>query len=286
MDDNLNNELKKFEDKLKQLSSKDDREDLLYAKSFIAEMKKESNFEQLERKRKQRTIYLNITFLISLIVVVTLGFNQLINSCNQKHDKNKNLTTNETIENKQQETISKTTSKQEVNTHSMKLLKNLYIIGLEPLHNPNLIDKIKTLVDTNFEYKIILYAENLIPPNNFKLNNCSLADFQFNKLQWKNIGNLLKYAFYQFSNDTNSYYEIILLGNFPPLENNKIEKGLFTTKNDYKILTQMKSVNLIQIIENNKNEVSDAFATKINMLEKEFLMENAKNSIKYTYIKF
>ena len=69
MDDNINNELKKFEDKLKQLSSKDDREDLLYAKSFIVEMKKESNFEQLERKRRQRTIYLNITFLISLLMV-------------------------------------------------------------------------------------------------------------------------------------------------------------------------------------------------------------------------
>lgn len=263
MDEFNNNDLNEFEKKLRKAISRDERKNYQYAKEFVNKLRQENNFYELERKNKIRIFYTNLTIFVSIIVIITLGFNELIRYCH--NTKIKNSTTTET---------------------PSKSMKNLYLIGLEPITHYQIIDKIKGYLDNHLRYNVKLFTAKEVSAKSYEIDKITIQDLQFDKVQWDEIGILLRNSFYEIANDTIAFPKVILIGNFPELKNNKIEKKLFTTDKDFEFLIKQQSFDLIQIVDGQATDVTQSFEDKIKQLEQKFKKEKIKNKLSYVLINF
>lgn len=263
MDENFNKDLNEFEEELRKAASKDERENMKFTKDFLERMKSESNFHELDRKRNIRIFYFKLSMFILFIVIITSGFNELIRNCN-KPQKGSTITPEPS---------------------STLITKNLYIIGLKPINNNIIIDKIKSLLDSSLDYNAKLYNIQNLTPTNIKIDRLTLEKLQFEPIDWKDVGTLLKTVFYDIPRDDDAYNKVILIGNFPEKNNNLIKKSLFMNDQDFKQLIKSQSIELVHMIENDITDLSLSFRDKINNLSKDFKKENIKNIIKYSQIK-
>lgn len=262
MDENQNKDLIEFENKLRKAVSKDERENNSFTKEFLQKMKTENSFRELERKRKLKAIYLNTTIFISIIVLITLGFNEFIRSCNQATEK-------------------ATTTQIKPSLPTM----NLFVIGLEPINSQKLIEKINSLLDPMFHYQLKFYTTEKIIPLMIDMDSLSIDKLQYKPVEWDEVGRLLKSAFYDIPKDSIAYHRVILLGNFPLQRDNKLGKGIFTTNDDFQQLIKSQSIELIHIIEKEITPLSSSFHQKIEQLSDENNNININNKLTYLLIK-
>lgn len=262
MDENFNKDLHEFEENLKKAIVKDERENIEFTKDFLEKMKSESNFRELERRRIARKIYLNVTLFISLIVLVTLGFNEFIRSCNQATEKAKSTQT----------------------TSSLPLM-NLYVIGLEQINSHKLIENIRSILNPKFHYQLKLYTIENINPIMIDIDSLSNDKLQYKHVEWKDVGYLMKSAFYDIPRDSIAYHKVLLLGNFPLQWDNKLKKGLFTTNDDFQQLIRSQSIELIHIVEKEITPLSSSFHQKIEQLSNDNIKTNINNKLTYLLIK-
>lgn|GEM_PF-5576671 len=242
MEENNNNDLNEFEKKLKKAIVRDERANNLYIREFLERIKSESNFRELERQRKLKNFYLNTTIFISIIVLITLGFSEIIRYCNKTNNTNS----------EQKQTLSSYLS-------SPKSHKNLYILGIEPISHFKLLDTIQSFLDTNFSYNLKFY--NGINPISIELNKLVQKDIYKKTLNIRDFGMVIKSLINSIPEDTLGYDKIFILGKIPNIEKQFRKRGLVTNKEDFEKMAEVNSYTFLHIIPFDRNNTENDFAT-------------------------